>query len=402
MSLESPTSSVEEFHGPYGPFNVSERVLQKIWLEGAFSQWRLEDQWGRPIVVEFPGRWNRLQGPDFKDAELWLGGERTQGDVEVHFAQRDWKAHGHDLDPAYDKVVLHVLYHPVRTGEEPARALSRRELPRVSLLPLLWYSLEEYAAEESIIDSTGVDLRPEVEKLLAFDLLERRRRLVEQARQRWELKRFFASKRIERLGWEGACHQSALEAMGFARNRVPMLRVAERYPLSAFAEGGPALDTLWEAGGDRWRLSGCRPANHPQRRLGQYQEWVRERGAWPTEWAGWAEPMAEAAALRQSEFGSQAARQEMKVATLRESVSHTLLAGAVGGAKADTLLCDALMPLLAARQGVDLFELWFHWHAGTGPASCVDGLRGLQVLQPRRIPMSNGWLQGMLGLRARV
>lgn len=399
MSLMPPTSSVEEFHGPYGPFNVSERVLQKIWLEGAFSQSGLVDQWGRPIVVEFQGRWNRLQGPDFKGAELRVGDERVRGDVEVHFAQRDWKAHGHDLDPAYDEVVLHVLYHPARAGEEPARTLSRRELPRVSLLPLLWYSLEEYASDESIIDSTGVDLRPEVEKLLTLDLPERRRCLAERARLRWDLKLFFAGKRIERLGWEGACHQSALEAMGFARNRVPMLRVAERFPLSAFGEGGPSLEALWEAGGDRWRLSGCRPANHPRRRLGQYREWVRARGAWPTQWAQWAEPLAEAAARRQAEFGSQAARQEMGVSVLRKSALENLLAGAVAGAKADTLLCDALMPLLAERQGAELFELWFHWHAGNGPASCVDGLRLLQALQPRRIPMSNGWLQGMLGLR---
>ena len=61
------TLGVEEFQGLYGPFQVSELLIQKVWLQGAFDGSRLKDHWGRRVEVISPGRWNRLAGPDFKN-----------------------------------------------------------------------------------------------------------------------------------------------------------------------------------------------------------------------------------------------------------------------------------------------------------------------------------------------
>jgi len=41
------TLGVEEFQGFYGPFQVSELLIQKVWLQGAFDGTRLKDHWGR-------------------------------------------------------------------------------------------------------------------------------------------------------------------------------------------------------------------------------------------------------------------------------------------------------------------------------------------------------------------
>ncbi len=400
MPKSTHLQSVEEFHGPYGPYQVSELVLQKIWLEQAFDVSRLRDPAGRAIEVEHPGTWNRLEGPDFKDAVLRIGGVEARGDVEVHFSQADWKAHGHEEDAAYDRVVLHVLYHNPSDRVAAARTRSGKELAWVALLPLLWYSLEEYAGDDSLIASTGVDLRPEVESLLNFSLVERKRRLCELALRRWRMKVHYAAQRLERLGWEGACHQSALEVMGFARNRVPMLMIAERYPLAAFAREQLSLDELVGVGGDRWRYGGCRPANHPRLRLQQYLEWAAEVGDWPDRLLhmedafNWGDLDSD-----DDGWGTQALRSAMGLADLRKKVSEEVLACKIGGQKADTLFCDALLPLLAARAGRDAFALWFHWNAGNGPASCTEALRLLQVLERGRTPMSNGWLQGVLGAK---
>ena len=38
-----------------------------------------------------------------------MDGERTAGNVELHRQPSDWRAHGHDADPAYDSVMLHVV-----------------------------------------------------------------------------------------------------------------------------------------------------------------------------------------------------------------------------------------------------------------------------------------------------
>ena len=47
-------------------------------------------------------------GPDFRGAMLEAGGDFLRGDVEVHLRASGWRAHGHDRDPGYSAVVLHV------------------------------------------------------------------------------------------------------------------------------------------------------------------------------------------------------------------------------------------------------------------------------------------------------
>ena len=153
------TQGVEEFQGLVGPYQVSELVLQKIWQKIAFDSARMKDSRGRQIEVLNPGRWNRLAGPDFKDAILRIDGDRVEGDVEIHFSQSDWRAHGHHKNPNFDRVVLHVVYHPISWREKPVLTVSGGSLPTVSLMELLWYDLEEYSTEDSIIESTGVLLR---------------------------------------------------------------------------------------------------------------------------------------------------------------------------------------------------------------------------------------------------
>jgi hypothetical protein len=67
---------------------------------------------------------------------------------------------------------------------------------------------------------------------------------------------------------------TALEIMGFATNRIPMLHVA-----GAFSAKRCRADSLhfwdpWEAGRGLWTTYGVRPANHPKIRLEQFFQWI--------------------------------------------------------------------------------------------------------------------------------
>jgi hypothetical protein len=63
-----------------------------------------------PVTVVYPGHRGGSAGPDYRDAVVQVGGEERRGDVELHVRASYFHGHGHHLDPAYDGVVLHVVY----------------------------------------------------------------------------------------------------------------------------------------------------------------------------------------------------------------------------------------------------------------------------------------------------
>jgi hypothetical protein len=390
------TQGVEEFQGLYGPYQVSELVLQKIWLKVAFDSARMKDTSGRQIEVLSPGRWNRLAGPDFKDAALRIDGDRVEGDVEIHFSQSEWRAHGHHEDPNFDRVALHVVYHPIRSGEKPVFTVSGESVPTVSLMELLWYDLEEYSIEDSIIESTGGSVEDAFLALFDLSIEQRRNRLMKGAADRWNVKRDFAKIRIERLGWDEACHMTALEIMGFAANRIPMLHVAGAFPAKRCRLDNLRFEDLWEAGRELWTTSGVRPANHPKIRLEQFFEWISVQPHWQEALLelGNRLPTGQISDETTAQF-----RKKADFAGIQRAFSDRVVSGRISGSKLDTLICDGFLPLLSARFGVDWSGLWFHWFAGNAPEVLGKTLKGLEILETRRFPNSNGWLQGLLKIR---
>ena len=86
-----------------------EQLMQYIWQH---RLWRSEDMVtndGRHVRVLDQGLLNSDAGPDFFNAKVEIDGQLWVGNVEMHVRASDWKRHGHDHDPAYDSVILHVV-----------------------------------------------------------------------------------------------------------------------------------------------------------------------------------------------------------------------------------------------------------------------------------------------------
>lgn len=64
---------------------------------------------GQALEVIDPGLPNNDAGPDFFNAKIRIGTEIWAGNIEIHVLASDWHRHGHDHDPAYGNVVLHVV-----------------------------------------------------------------------------------------------------------------------------------------------------------------------------------------------------------------------------------------------------------------------------------------------------
>ncbi|MBP7513555.1 MAG: DUF2851 family protein [Flavobacteriales bacterium] len=91
-------------------FPYREELLQFIWEQRLFDPLNLCTMDGDTVEVLRPGRLHKNSGPDLVEAQVRIGGQLWAGNVEVHIRSSEWYAHGHEKDPAYDSVVLHVVY----------------------------------------------------------------------------------------------------------------------------------------------------------------------------------------------------------------------------------------------------------------------------------------------------
>ncbi|HUR56735.1 MAG TPA: DUF2851 family protein, partial [Opitutaceae bacterium] len=348
---------------------------------------------GRRIRIVQPGKWNLLGGPDFHGARLAFGdGHEITGDIEVHLRASDWDAHGHARDPAYDGVVLHVVLFPPEPGRV-TRGDGGRELPILALLPLLHHDLEEFAAEdavEALANRPAVQIADELALLPPHELVEILRRHAE---ARWQQKVHFARLRVNRLGWDAACHHIALEILGYRFNRAPMLRVAGRYPLAEWGRGAVNPEEAFAAESGGWSLQGVRPANQPRARLRQYAAWTRVRPDWP------ARAMALAATLPlvNGITKTREVRRTHLFPALRETIAREICGDAVGGTRLDNFICDGFLPLIASQRELVFSAVWLHWFAGDLPPFLTGGLRLLGVFDGRNQPACHGIAQGLLG-----
>ena len=388
--------TVEEIHGPYGPVVVSELVLQRIWARGEFLQEGLLTRDGLPLVVEFPGVWNRTGGPDFRGARLRLNDRLVEGDVEIHFREEDWFLHRHHQDPAYNRVCLHVVLFPSGgRGEIPE---GHRPDSVLLWLPYLERDLESYADETAFLLGPAVEDQL-LEDLAAFEIPGRIDRLRAWADQRWVRKRGYAETRLRRLGFEAACHEAVLEGLGLVANRGPMIRTAARFAPDWWTRGNPvdrAGDALAAESG--WKIGGVRPAGHPRRGLEQYATLCQAKPDWKERLAGLTAPLSSSAtALGQGRM-TRKSRAEAKLPDLDRSLA-AIFGTAIGPARRQILVCDMILPLLAIMSGTDFGRVWSCWYAGDFPTRHRRAL-GKTGIGPLDNGLVQGWIEGLAATAA--
>ncbi len=104
---------------------MNEDFLIYLWTNRLFKPGTTT--FGETVSVLSPGLRNENSGPDFFNARVKIGSTTWAGNVEVHTRASDWFRHGHQNDPAYDNIILHVVFEddkPVhRKNSEPIPTL---------------------------------------------------------------------------------------------------------------------------------------------------------------------------------------------------------------------------------------------------------------------------------------
>ncbi|HIE08775.1 MAG TPA: DUF2851 family protein [Armatimonadetes bacterium] len=240
---------------------MREADLRAFWASRfSIRSYRTEE--GKEVFVKFPGFESEGAGPDFTKATIVFGGLEQRGDVEVHRRRGDWRAHGHHCDPRYEGVILHVVLRP--EGPRAKTALGR-EVPTISLLRNLGDMLEglvmrakEEAERPCPFAPPGSSLEAALDELS----VERLRRKASRFRKEIE-----GGKSPDQAFYEGLA-----EALGYIKNRRPMLELAKALPFSRARTFRDMLElsrlmlrTASEVRG--WSIWGTRPPNFPLPRI---------------------------------------------------------------------------------------------------------------------------------------
>ncbi len=88
---------------------MKEEFLHYLWKYSLYDPEKLTDGSGNRIAVIRPGEYNRDSGPDFFNARISVDGTVWVGNIEIHTRSSYFDAHGHQNDPAFDNVILHVV-----------------------------------------------------------------------------------------------------------------------------------------------------------------------------------------------------------------------------------------------------------------------------------------------------
>ena len=89
---------------------MQEDFLHYLWKFKKYAFAKAKTTTGLPITLVAAGQHNELSGPDFFNSSLHIGDQLWAGNVEIHLKSSDWYAHHHESDPAYDNVILHVVW----------------------------------------------------------------------------------------------------------------------------------------------------------------------------------------------------------------------------------------------------------------------------------------------------
>lgn len=296
----------------------SERLLQAVWQHQRLRRDQLKTDDGKTIRVFHPGFISVEGGPDFLGAIIQINDDAPRsGDVEIDLHASGWRAHGHDRNPNFHNVILHVIWESDGT---PSSSAAKTNRPSTLVLqnsldaPLAELGL---SLENEPLRSLPENLRGKCSApLRELDGMQLAKLLREAACVRFQFKAGQLRTRARQVGWEQALWENLFRTLGYKHNVWPMQNLAETksrwshgansafgFQARLLGVSGLLPDELTRAqkGTDNylrrvwdfwwrerdgfadcilpravWKFHGLRPANHPQRRLALASHWLAD------------------------------------------------------------------------------------------------------------------------------
>jgi hypothetical protein len=218
--------------------NFKEDFLQLVWKYQYFDRKNLQTADGQVLQILQVGFHNQGEGPDFRDASVVLDGVTFHGHVEVHRLASEWKQHAHGGDPAYNSVILHVVW------ENDGEVFRNDGTPMPTLELKGKIFLEIWRNYQNLLDfksdfpcAHALNTVPEI---IRFSALEKAlvERLIEKSKLILNI--------LEQTkgDWEETAYRWLFTCFGFRLNSLPMKELAEQVTYNMLKKHRPALEVL--------------------------------------------------------------------------------------------------------------------------------------------------------------
>ncbi len=238
---------------------MDEAFLHHIWKYQLFEHKILTA--GQKLKVFYPGDHNLDSGPDFKEARLKIDSIEWAGQVEIHVKSSDWLHHNHQLNQAYDNVILHVVWNHDKEIEVNGSTIPVLELKdKVELRLIDKYKNHLRSKEAILCQSQLADVNPiQTSNMIDRVLVER---LEEKARL------ILTDLTNTKNDWEEMVYRMIVANFGFSTNKDAFIRLSEVLPFRKLKKN---LDSLKST---EALLFG--QAGFLEKSIDQYQESLRD------------------------------------------------------------------------------------------------------------------------------
>lgn len=204
---------------------MTEEYLHHVWKYRLFDERNLATTNGEKIFISQTGIHNSDAGPDFFNGLIRIGSTKWAGNIEIHIHSSDWRKHRHHTDPAYNNVILHVVFiHDESVYDSNNRMIPVLELKnRVDISAyekfqeFIW-SRSEFPCFRQQEKIPSVLFRSQFDRVIA-DRIERKIQPVR--RDVAELNN----------NWEEVCYRTLARNFGFRVNAMPFEWLSRNTPL---------------------------------------------------------------------------------------------------------------------------------------------------------------------------
>ncbi len=202
---------------------MHEQFLHYLWKHKLYTSINLTTECNQMVEVIHPGDYNTNAGPDFFNAKIKLNDILWVGNVEVHSKASEWQLHQHNVDEAYNNVILHV----VEDADERTVNAQGKDVP---IIKLQYRASLGHTYTELTNSPVEIACSSHLKNVSEFEMtLWMQRLLVERLEQKTEEILLIRNKTVNH--WDEVFYILLFRSFGQGINGLPFELLAKSIPL---------------------------------------------------------------------------------------------------------------------------------------------------------------------------